>query len=369
MKRVILAAAVIGAGASAAIAGGLDRTGQPIGILFEDGRYFEFSFGAVSPDVSGVGVLLTPGMMSGDMTESYFQFSAAYKADINENFSYAVIFDQPFGADVAYPTGTGYFAGGSTASLDTYALTGVLKYTTESNVSVYAGARAQSLQAEAVVPFVAGYSASTETDFGFGYLAGAAYEKPEIALRVALTYNSEIEHNLATTEISASPLGGPNLSTTNITTPQSVNLDVQTGIAEGTLLFGGIRWVDWSEFDISPADYILLTPSGSPLVSYPNDVVTYTLGLGRRLNDNWSVAGSVNYEKHHGDLTGNLGPTDGRFGATLAAIYTRDNLKVTAGVSYVDVGNADTFVGAPVPGGSFTGNSAIGAGVRVGFSF
>ncbi|MGI9395126.1 MAG: hypothetical protein ACR2OY_10815, partial [Boseongicola sp.] len=91
--------------------------------------------------------------------------------------------------------------------------------------------------------------------------------------------------------------------------------------------------------------------------------------LGRRLNETWSVAGSVNYEKHHGDPTGNLGPTDGRLGATLAAVYHKDNMKIPTGISYVDVGNADTIVGAAVPGGIFTGNSAFGAGVKVGFSF
>ena len=126
--------------------------------------------------------------------------------------------------------------------------------------------------------------------------------------------------------------------------------------------------MDWSDFDISPADYIVLT-GGTPLVSYPNDIFTYTLGLGRRLNENWSVAGSVSYEKHEGDPTGNLAPTDGRLGATLAAVYTMDNMKITTGISYIDVGNADTAVGPIIPGGIFTGNTAIGAGVRVGFRF
>ncbi len=367
MRRIFFAVAVVGIGASGASAGGLDRTGQPIGVIFEEGRYFELSFGAVSPSVSGVAVPALGGGSSGDMTDSYFQFGMAYKADINENLSYAVIIDQPFGADVDYATGTGYFAGGSSAELNTLAVTGIIKYTTDNNFSVYGGARAQTLEAEAVVPFVDGYSATTEKDHSFGYLVGAAYEKPEIALRVALTYNSKIEHSFAATEISGT-FGGPNSSTTEITTPQSINLDFQTGVAEGTLVFGGVRWADWSDFDISPSDYIVLT-GGTPLVSYPNDVITYTLGLGRRLNENWSVAGSVNYEKHHGDPTGNLGPTDGRLGATLAAVYSKDNMKVTAGVSYIDVGNADTVVGAIFPGGIFTGNSAIGAGVKVGFRF
>ena len=49
--------------------------------------------------------------------------------------------------------------------------------------------------------------------------------------------------------------GGPQSTqdTTDVDTPQSVQLDFQTGVAPKTLVFGYVRWVDWSEFSISPA--------------------------------------------------------------------------------------------------------------------
>ncbi len=34
-------------------------------------------------------------------------------------------------------------------------------------------------------------------------------------------------------------------STTTITTPQSVNLDFQTGIMANTVAFANVRWVKW----------------------------------------------------------------------------------------------------------------------------
>lgn len=292
MRIVPTAASALMLGTQLAHAGALDRTGQSVAALFENGRYMEFSFGSVSPSVTGVGTAAVGGGASGDMAPSYLQFGAAYKADINDTWSYALIFEQPFGADVDYPAGTGYFAQGSTAEFKSSAITGVLQYNLPSNLSFYGGVRLQTIQAEAVIPFVRGYSADGDRDFGVGYLAGVAYESPDIALRVSLTYNSKIEHELDTVENSAPPpltpvsggLGGPNRSTTPIDTPQSVNLEFQTGVAKDTLLFGSVRWVDWSEFDITPNDYQILT-GGRSLVSYNGDIVTYTLGLGRRLND------------------------------------------------------------------------------------
>lgn len=87
MLKTISIGAVLLASTSAAMAGGIDRSGQSIAALFEKGRYAELSFGAVSPDTSGVGSAAVGFGNSGDMTPSFLQFGAAYKADINDQFS------------------------------------------------------------------------------------------------------------------------------------------------------------------------------------------------------------------------------------------------------------------------------------------
>lgn len=350
--------------AGTAIAGGLERTTQSTAILFEEGRYFEFNLGYGAPSVSGtVGGGTVP---SGDMTDSFLNFGFAYKADLNENLSYAIIYDQPYGASVTYPGTFGvspYPAAGSTAEFNSHALTAILNYRMENNVSVYGGLRGQTIEAEANVPFLGAYTASGERDLAWGYLVGAAYEKPEIALRAALTYSSEVNHSLRTTESSAG-LGAGNVSTTDITMPQAITLDLQSGVAENTLVFGSIRWVEWSEADITPADYFTLSGGGS-LVSFADDRTTYTLGVARRLNETWSLAGSISHEETTGSITGNLAPVDGFTSVGLAAIYTKGNMKVTTGIRYVDLGPATTTV----LGGDFDGNSAIGAGIKVGWTF
>lgn len=370
MKKVLKNAALFAAIGGGAFAGGIERSSQSVGILFEEGRYAEFSFGTVSPSISGVGSATspTPGAASGDMHPSFQTLAFGYKQDFGDNVSFALIYDQPYGANVSYPAGTGYFAQGAVADLKSNALTGVLRYRFPSNMSVYGGLRYQTLEAAATVPFVAGYDASTDKQGDLGYLVGVAYEKPEIALRVALTYNSAITHNLQATETSVSPLAGPNTSALEVNTPQSVNLEFQSGVAQNTLVFGSIRWVEWSEFDISPDDYAILTSGGS-LVSYRNDTTTYTLGVGRKLNDNWAAAVSFDYEKSNGGFASNLGPTDGRWSIGLGGSYTIDNIKITGGVRYLAIGDAQTTLGGGVAASDFADNSALAVGVRVGVSF
>lgn len=389
MKKTLTRATALALTASAAHAGGVDRSGQSIGALFEPGTYAELSFGSVSPDVSGTQLVTFPAVLggstagsgSGDMTESYLQTSVALKHDYGDRLSVALILDQPFGAHVDYDTGTGYFASGANAELTSEAVTTIARYKFNRNFSVHGGLRYQRLAADAFIPYItlpagplAGtpYSVSGKRDDGWGYLLGVAYERPDIALRVALTYNSAVTHDLDTTEDSAIGIGRS--STTEVETPQSVNLAFQTGIAEDTLLFGSVRWVDWSEFEIRPADYDTVTGTlaggaGSALVSYEDDRITYNLGIGRRFTEKWAGRVSVGYEPQSGNFASNLGPTDGIWSLGLGAAYTLDNVELSGGVRYAWIGDAETEVGPFSPAASFEDNHAVGVGFKLAFTY
>ncbi|MEM6386367.1 MAG: hypothetical protein AAF718_09050 [Pseudomonadota bacterium] len=365
MKKLILASTALTTIAGGALAGGLERTPQSMAILFEEGNYAELSFGYVSPDVSGT--FGPGGPDSGDIFDSYINLGFAYKADLNDTLSYAIIFDQPYGADTSYPGTFGvdpYPFAGSTASVKSNALSGVLQYNMDNGASVYGGIRLQTLSAEANLPVIGfalgGYDITSDTNLALGYLLGAAYERPDIALRVALTYHSETTHDLELTET----LGATTVSTQDVILPQALNLEFQSGIAENTLLFGSIRWVEWSETEIDPPVYDAATVTAPPLVFFEDDRITYTIGLGRRLNETWSVLGSVSYEENLGSVTGNLGPTDGFTSFGVGAVYTKDNMKITGGIRYADVGDATSFSNA-----IFEDNDALAAGLRVGWSF
>lgn len=376
MKNVLRTASILALATGSAHAGGIDRSGQGIGALFEKGNYVEFSFGMVNPTVEGTDVA---SFATQDVAGNYLSYGFAYKADINDQLSYAIILDQPFGADIAWPTaaaGGSVMLGGTIAKTTETALTALLRYKFTDRFSVHGGVRGQYASGEITLDGLAyggpppggfsGYNVTLDGDMGLGFTGGVAYEIPDIALRVALTYNSKVKHELDTIERVGAVQIAPQ-SVTEVNTPQSVNLDFQTGIAQGTLLFGQIRWVDWSDFRIDPAAFTVA--AGGGLVEL-EDSTTYTLGVGRKFNDTWSGAFSVSYEEKSDPLVSPLAPTNGRLGMTLAAVYTQDNVKITTGINYTKLGDAQPETGTPdVARAYMTGNNAVGVGVRIGYSF
>lgn len=374
MTKIIAAAGALAASTGLAAAGAIDRANQSTAVLFEPGSYVELSFGHLSPSVEGKEVPGLGGQSSGDMYRDYNTGSLSVKTQIREGLDAAFIIDKPYGADTSYPLSTGYFAQGTTASLDSTAYTALLKYRFPSNVSLLGGIRYQTLSAEAYIPFLTPipgrtppYSVNGSEEGAWGYVLGVAWEKPEIKARVSLTYNSAIDYSLPTTETSALS-ANPKASTTNTETPQSVNLEFQSGVAKNTLLYGSIRWVDWSEFKVSPPDYATLT-RGSSLVFYNGDVTTYSIGAAYKFNDSWTGTITYAYDTPIGGYSLNLGPVDGYNSIGLAAIYTHDSLKITAGVRYLALGDTQTQIRGYAPAANFDGNSAVTFGLRVGYYF
>jgi len=368
MKNVFVVSMACLFVATSAQAAGVERSTQSTAILFEQGNYVEFSFGHVAPKVSGTqlvnaGPTSLIGAQSGDMTGNYTTLSFGVKTSVNDRVSLALVVDQPIGASVIYAPGTGYLYGDSTATLKSQAVTAMVKYTLPSNVSVIGGVRAMETSGE--VALFNGYRLNVAKETDLGYLVGVAYEKPEIALRVALTYNSAINHTFSITEN-----GAPSLPL-DVEIPQSVNLEFQSGVAADTLVFGSLRYVDWTAFEISPVGYVFAV--GSPLVGYRGDTTTITLGVARRFTENWSALVSLGYEHPVGGFVGNLGPTDGQKSIGVGAVYEKDRIKITGGIRYVDLGGARTEAPPPFPAGttfsSFENNHALAAGIKVGISF
>lgn len=100
------------------------------------------------------------------------------------------------------------------------------------------------------------------------------------------------------------------------------------------------------------------------ITSFDNDVVTWQLGVGRRLNENVSVFARATYEKANGGEASRLSPTDGSKSLGIGGSYTMDNMKITAGIEYVKLGDAVDGSGVV-----FEGSEAIGIGMTVGFQF
>jgi long-chain fatty acid transport protein len=379
MKHYIAASVASTLLATTAMASGLDRTGQPIGLIFEEGTYAEFSFATTSVDLSGNDrTSLNPaGSASGDVGERFNMLSGGFKTDINDELSLAIIYDQPWGVDVDYPTTNGSaLLGGTMAQADSNAITALLRYKLNDRFSVHGGLRYQEIDGEitlagaaynATVP-LSGYNVKVDREGGFGWVAGVAYEIPDIALRFALTYQSEIEHDFNLTETTPAGvpvIGGTTLNTTTTTkTPQSVNLDFQSGVAKDTIVFGGIRWAEHSVTDL----VVLSALGGRDLIDL-DDSITYTIGVGRRVNQNWSASLAYIYEDADGDnLVSPLAPTHGMEAIRLGVQYQTEKMKIGAGVRYTKLGDAVASPGG-TPVANFNDNDALSFAVKVGFYF
>ena len=351
-----------------AAAAGLDRTNQPIGILFEEGNYVEFSFGRTDP--TGHGTDATFGTDTGDALGGFNLPGAGLKLQLTEQLSAALIYDKPWGANTAFPGVVGNttsMLGGTRAFADSDAITGILRYKFNENWSVHGGIRYQEISGDITLSGLAygpanGYSVSLDRDGGTGWLVGGAYERPDIAMRLAVTYNSEVDHNFKTTERTA--LGVVNGTVTRpATTAQSVNVDFQTGIAPKTLLLANVRWADHSVTDLVPPAL------GGDLINLDNSV-TYSIGVARRFNENWVGSLSFSYDDVEGDnIVSPLSPVHGHQAITLGVRYEKDNMRISGGIRYTKLGDA---LAAPRGGtvrASFEDSDAVSLGFKVGFSF
>jgi len=376
MKHFAGAAVFTALSSSFAMAGGLDRSGQAIGVLFEEGNYVEFTFGAVRPSVDGTD--LASSGPTGQVADDFAVAGFGLKYDFNEKLSFALIIDEPYGSDVNYPViPTSIFLGGTGAVVDSHAITGIGRYKFNDNWSVHGGLRHQAISANVTLGGLAfgglnGYNAAFSSDAATGFLVGAAYERPDIALRVALTYNSEITHDLDTVEtLGGAPIGA---GVTEVTAPESLNLDFQTGIAADTLLFGSVRYASYSDTIVSPGTFDALVdgiPGNGSSLTDIEDSTDVSLGIGRRFNENWSGSVSLGYSSRGDDnLVSPLAPTNGSRSIAVGARYTVDNMVISGGVRYTDVGDALPETGTPdVARANFTDNSVVSFGLRLGFRF
>jgi long-subunit fatty acid transport protein len=366
--------------AGTAQAGGLDRSRLPYAALFESGRYMELGFSSVAPKVNGTYAPALGGIPTGDMAQDYTTLSFAYKADLSEQLSYALFINTPYGADASY---TGGLYDGLEATWSSEQIAAVLKYKPVDNVSVYGGLRYVRSEAEIQLPdqliraglAAAGsplaalapagslaYTADGGKDGQVGFIVGAAYERPDIALRVGLTYESGVTHEFPTSEtfLAGGVVAVPGITTIEV--PDAITLDFQSGIAADTLLFGSVRYAEWSVWEVRPPIYN--ATFADSITEFDNNVVTWQLGVGRKINDNLSVFARATYEKANDGIASRLSPTDGTKGIGIGATWRQDNMKITGGVEYAKLGDAVDSSGT-----RFSGNSAVGVGVSVGFSF
>ena len=305
----------------------------------------------------------------------------------------------PVGPSTAPTIGTGLVgAEATTAGQSTNVevrsenLTAILgmKLGADKNFQIYGGPVAQRVQADVRLRGLAygpatSYTANINPDQDYGWLAGVSYSKPEIALKAALTYRSEIDHSMNIYEsyplaptigaIGTPPRVLPATRVTNmeLTTPKSVNFDFQTGINPTTLATAKVRWVPWSDFAITPPLYNEVSqstarPNGLNLVDYDDDQWQVELGLAKRIAPALAVSGTVGWDSGAGDVTTSLGPIDGYYSVGLGAKYNvTPEWAVSAGGKYLWFGDAQGQLPTGKIVGDFQDNDGYILGMKLSY--
>ena len=409
-----------------AFAAALDRSGQSIATFLQPGNYFEAGISVLDPNVSGKvrngyspsaappSVIGLQNTNLSDMGDDYYFPSAALKLQVTDHFSFGLLYDQPFGADATYSLsdtvsaaagGVGLFHNGTETTeveVKSQSISMIFGYQPTENFNFYAGPVYQTIEGDVQLRGLAyggnsnfgGYNASIKETGDVGWLAGAAYQIPEIALKASVTYRSEIDHKTTVDESSIAAPGANagtlininnGLGQTEITTPQSVNLDFQTGIMANTVAFANVRWVNWKDFSIRPyafgkaAEHPLVAAStgkqdGFDLVAYTDDQWSANVGVGRKLNDQWAGNVSVGWDSGAGNPVTTLGPTEGYWNLGLGAQFSpTPQTFIAGGVKYFWLGDADAQPASMFDTNDsvakFEDNDAWGYGLKIGYRF
>ena len=388
-------------------AAGLDRSGQPSEDFSSSGTIAYASAYHISPDISGVE---SNGNKIGDLGEEYEGYGYGVKTDINDKFSVGVFFDQPFGAAVLFEGDDNSLTNvlavdderkRTSANVKSYNFTGLLgaNLGANNNFKVYGGPVLQKIEADVKInsqnpqlAAVNGYDLNIAKNEAYGYMVGAAYVKPEIGLKAAITYRSEIEHdanyaesmpyiNAVNTQLPPAMQLAPTQTQENeLTTPKSINIDFQTGLNPTTLLTAKARWVSWSEFKINPP---LLDQNGIALnalkgntvdqvnlLQYSDDSYMLEVGLGKRLTPKLAVSGSIGWDSGAGNPVSPLGPTEGYYSVGLGAKYNlTPEWAVSAGAKYLMLGDAEGLLAASdTKIGKFEDNDAYLFGMKLSYA-
>jgi long-chain fatty acid transport protein len=315
------------ASAGIANAGGYSRGSANLDPLFDGGTSLSSSMTFVAPSrgydaVNGVatGVRPTPvpgisADTSAKFSESYAVFGSTVAFDVVSNVRCAGTFAQPYGADANYGWSQILSGAGSTTSnsLSSIELGATCSYSLKAgpgNLYFIGGVFNESVKYDEARGFgfgspFGGGDVSLKGN-GFGYRIGAAYTIPEYAIKASLIYRSSVDQNIE--GLTRNPAFGPAFSAgvasfAEATTPQSVKLSLQSGIAPNWLAFGSVEWTDWSEIQqigVFAKPGVLgagAVPLGLTIDAFFRDGLTVTGGVGHKFNEKVSGLVSVTWDR------------------------------------------------------------------------
>lgn len=375
LSAAMLAVIAAGLGQTAAFAGGLERGGYNIDLLFDPSTVTaEGNTVYVMPnrklndvkDVNRRNGLGSNGIGGGSTTaddsESYANSRFGIKAAIGSGFDCMVDYSQPWGAH----TKPGANWAGANDNIETkiksdnYAATCSYRFDAgPGQLRVIGGAFYQEVSGfkdRLVLAPIAGALAGIPvtgngighlqlSGDGWGWRAGLAYEIPEYAFRTSLVYNSQVKLDNITGKLDLSQVTGASSDVYGSQAmPDSLELKLQSGIAPDWLAFGSVKWVNWSVLQKVPFYYSGTSTVATTLDLGYRDGLTLSGGLGHKFNEQWSVASSLSWDR--GTSQGYGTQTDTwALGAAVAYAPTKNvELRLAGLVGIMTSGKSGTVV-------------------------
>lgn len=324
MNKSAFIAAAVALCTQKVMAGGFDGPSVGVAPIFEPGRYAEITYNRINPKIRGTD---NQGRNYGNVTPSLNNVNGAIKFDVNDQWAIALLSDEPYQRDTNYRAGA---PKGLKASFTSRAWTLAGKYKFNPNFSVYGGPVYQTLDFSSDAPQI-GYTVRTDTEGAYGFMAGLAYEIPKSPTRVTLTYRSQIEHHMKAREFGER-------STFEQKTPQSLALDAQALVSENIILFGGVKWTEWSAIEITPP--ILESRTGRSLRKYEKNTFRTTLGASYRLTKDAVVSVWASHEPDKEPNFSAIAPTDGSTDLGVGLSYNLGGgVKIRPSVTYRKYGD------------------------------
>lgn len=376
----------------------IETSNQSIASFLEPNNYLEFSTAIVDANVSGniyrpeaEDLSTLTEVATPNFVRRYVLFNTGLKLQLHPNWSLGFIYDQPFGTNVDYtfdpiPSSPSNLINATQFKLDTKNLSSLLGYQPNPFLNFYAGLSYQTLSTQVKISgqssgLLIDYHGDIQKNSAHGWLVGMSYQIPEYALKTSLTYRAKIRHkhpfNEQTTTTPTIPL--LNLSSdqnTTIETPQSINLEFQSGITAHNLIYGSLRWVNWQNFKI--ASPLISSSSSGPvmLVDYQKDQWATTLGMAHVFSDKWTSTIDIGRDNGIGNPASTLSPSNGFYSLGLGSFYQiHSNLFIAGGVKYFKLNKAKVQQDSNGSGSLFkplssvNNNHALAYGIKMGYRF
>jgi long-chain fatty acid transport protein len=279
MNRVLIAAGLTTLTAHT-YAGGFDNSNFNFDAIYRAENTLNIEYGhsnipmqATIEKGAGSGTLVKSGKILKDMQRPV----VAISYHINDKVPCAAKYEQPYAANVAYQDdslaydGTDPETGGNT----TFTAPIATEYESESvtvacgyrfnlstgNLLAFTGPKYQSIKGFLSEDLSASDEAVGADDnmvirlnggHELGYIAGIAYSIPEYSMRASLLYHSQVNYDLKGSNNTYLPsvAGGAQFRTSlsaKTFTPQTIELALQSGISNNTLVALRLRWSEYSK--------------------------------------------------------------------------------------------------------------------------